>query len=58
MHKQNVIKKLKIFKKKENYPVSEKLFKQGFYLPSGLNIKNHEIDSICKYLNKITNFSA
>ena len=58
MHKQNVIKKLKIFKKKENYPVSEKLFKQGFYLPSGLNIKNHEIDTICKYLNKITNFSA
>ena len=58
MHKQNIIKKLKIFKKKENYPVSEKLFKQGFYLPSGLNIKNQEIDSICKYLNKITNFSA
>ena len=45
MHKQNVIKKLKFLKKKENYPVSEKLFKQGFYLPSGLNIKNHEIDT-------------
>ncbi len=58
MHKQNIIQKLKIFKKKEKYPVSEKLFKQGFYLPSGLNIKNREIDTICKYLNKITNFSS
>ena len=58
MHRQSIIKKLKIFKKKENYPVSEKLFNQGFYLPSGLGIKNHQIDEICKYLNKITNFSA
>ena len=54
MHKQIVFKKMNIFKNKDKYPNSEYLSKNGFYLPSGLGIKNHEIDYVCKALNKIT----
>ena len=54
MHKQTIFKKMNIFKDKTNYPNAEYLSKNGFYLPSGLGIKNFEIDYICKILNKIT----
>ena len=53
MHKQNIFKKMKIFSKKKLYPNSEYLHKNGFYLPSGLGIKNFEIDYVCKTLNRI-----
>ncbi len=53
MHKQKIFKKIKIFKGKTNYPNAEYLSKNGFYLPSGLGIKNQEISYICKILNKI-----
>jgi perosamine synthetase len=52
MNKQIIAKKFKLnFKKK--YPNSEYLSKYGFYLPSGLNIKNTQIKLICKKLNKL-----
>jgi perosamine synthetase len=52
MNKQIITKKLKLkFKKK--YPNSEYLSKYGFYLPSGINIKNDQIKLICKKLNKL-----
>ena len=53
MHKQKVFLKLKIFSKKSKYPNSEYLSRQGFYLPSGLGIKNYEIDYICEKVNEI-----
>ena len=53
MHKQNVFKKMKIFKNKNTYPNSEFLSKNGLYLPSGIGLKNKEIDYICKTLIKI-----
>ena len=53
MHKQSIFKKMKIFNKKKIYPNSEYLSANGFYLPSGIGIKNHEIDHVCKTLNKI-----
>ena len=53
MHKQNIFKKMKIFSKKENYPNAEYLSQNGFYLPSGLGIKNYEIKFISQTLNKI-----
>ena len=37
MHKQPVLKKMKIFKK-NYFPVSENLYEQGLYLPSGLTL--------------------
>ena len=53
MHKQKIFKKMKIFKRKEKYPNAEFLSLNGFYLPSGLGIKNHEIDYVSRTLNKI-----
>ena len=44
---------MKIFTKKEKYPNAEYLSHNGFYLPSGLGIKNHEIDYVSETLNKI-----
>ena len=44
---------MEIFKNKDAYPNSEFLSKNGLYLPSGLGLKNKEIDYICKTLIKI-----
>ena len=52
MHKQKIFKKMKLFKN-EKYPNAEHISKRGFYLPSGIGIKNFEIDYICSTLNKI-----
>ena len=44
---------LKIFPKKlikNSCPNASKLMKSGFYLPSGNNLKNNEIDYICEQL--------
>jgi len=53
MHKQKILKKLKIFKKNLKFPNSEFLSKNGLYLPSGLGITNKEISYACKVLNSI-----
>jgi len=53
MHKQTIFKKMKIFKKKEKFPNADLLSKNGFYLPSGLALKNKEIDFVSRTLNKI-----
>ncbi len=57
MHKQKIFDKMHIFSKKENYPNAEYLSLNGFYLPSGLGIKNKEISYVAKILNQITNNS-
>ena len=53
MHRQKIFKKMNLFTNKEKYPNAEYLSSNGFYLPSGLGIKNYEIDYISKTLNKI-----
>ena len=52
MHKQKVFKKMGMFKN-ERYPVAENLSKNGFYLPSGLGLKNTQIKHISKIFIKI-----
>ena len=52
MNKQNIFIKKKIFNKIK-MPNSEYLSKNGFYVPSGLGLKNSEINYICLMLNKI-----
>ena len=52
MNKQKIFKKMKIFKK-INMPISEYISRNGFYLPSGLGLKNIEIDRVVKILLKI-----
>ena len=53
MHKQKIIKKLKILKTKSVFHNAEELNNNGFYLPSGIGIKNEEIKIVCRELNKI-----
>ena len=53
MYKQKILKKLKVFKKKQKFKVSDNLSKNGFYLPSGLGLTNSEIDYVGKTLLKI-----
>ena len=55
MHKQKIFKKMNIFSKKEKHLNAEYLSLNGFYLPSGIGIKNHEIDYVAKTLNNILN---
>ncbi len=52
MHEQPVFKKMGLFAK-ERYPVSERLSRQGLYIPSGLTIKNSEIEYICKTIRDV-----
>tara|TARA_Y200000002_G_scaffold295921_1_gene250454 strand:+ start:350 stop:898 length:549 start_codon:yes stop_codon:yes gene_type:complete len=52
MNKQKIFKKLKIFKNIK-MPNSENLSSNGFYLPSGLGIKDSEIKYVAKNLLKI-----
>ena len=54
MHKQDIFKKLKIFKKKK-FPNAEYLSNNGFYLPSGLNLKLRDLKYIVSNVKKIIN---
>ena len=53
MHKQKVFQKMKLFNKTQKFKNSEKLSKNGFYLPSGLGITNKQIDFVGNTLLKI-----
>jgi perosamine synthetase len=52
MNKQKIFRKMKMFKN-VNMPISEYISRNGFYLPSGLGLKNNEIDRVIKTLLKI-----
>lgn len=52
MHKQKVFIKHKIFNK-EKYPVAEFLSKNGFYIPTGINISKKEMKYIANSINDI-----
>jgi perosamine synthetase len=45
--------KLPFYRTKERFPVSEYLYKHGLSLPSGVTLKNEQIDFICKELMKL-----
>jgi len=47
MHKQPVLIKMGFFQS-ESYPVAERLFKRGLYIPSGMALKDEQIDQVAK----------
>ena len=51
MNKQKIFKKMKLFKR-DKMKNSEYLSNNGFYVPSGLALKNNEIIYICNLINK------
>ncbi len=52
MHEQPVFHKMGLFKD-EQYPVSEKIARQGLYLPSGLTLTADEIDEVVRAVNEV-----
>ena len=52
MHKQDIFIKMGLFKG-ESYPIAENLAKNGFYLPSGVGLKNNQLKYIIKTANEI-----
>lgn len=52
MHKQPVFNNMGLFLN-DNLPQSEKLYEKGFYIPSGLALKNEEIIRVSEVLHKI-----
>ncbi len=52
IHRQDIFKKINI-KFQKHYSNSDYLSKYGFYLPSGLDTKNNDIDYVCDSVKKI-----
>ena len=52
MHKQPVFKEMGIFEK-QSFPISEKLCKYGFYLPSGLKLEPENIEKVAEILKRL-----
>jgi perosamine synthetase len=52
MHKQKIFKNIIKFKNKK-FPIADLLSKNGFYIPTGMNITNKEIKYISTSINKI-----
>ncbi|KPA13934.1 perosamine synthetase [Candidatus Magnetomorum sp. HK-1] len=55
MHLQPVLKKMGLFKN-EHYPVAESLATRGFYIPSGLNITDEQIENVAKTIFKFLKY--
>ena len=52
MHEQPALRSEGLFQG-ENYPVSERISRRGFYLPSGLTLSESEIKEVCKAVSEI-----
>jgi len=52
MHEQPVFKKMGLFKG-EKYPVSERIARRGFYLPSGLNLSDAQLEMVVKVMHEV-----
>ncbi|MFC1964599.1 DegT/DnrJ/EryC1/StrS family aminotransferase [Chloroflexota bacterium] len=52
MHEQPVFHKMGLFEG-EHYPVAERLARRGLYLPSGLALRDEQIETVCKALHDI-----
>jgi perosamine synthetase len=52
MHQQPILRDLGLFKG-EFYPESDRLYKQGFYIPSGMAITNDQIERVAKVVMEV-----
>ena len=52
MHEQPIFHKMGLFKG-EHYPITERIARQGLYLPSGLTLTEDQIGSVVKFLKDI-----
>jgi perosamine synthetase len=52
LHEQPAFQNMGLFKD-EQYPVAERAFRQGLYLPSGLALKDEQLDEVCAAVRDI-----
>lgn len=52
MHEQPVFQKMGLFKG-EHYPVAERIARNGFYIPSGLGLKDEEVEIVAQEVVKV-----
>ena len=52
LHLQPVFKKLNI-RFKGKYPIAERIARQGLYLPSGLGLKDWQVEKVCIVIRKL-----
>jgi perosamine synthetase len=52
MHEQPVLQRMGLFRN-EHYPVSERIAQQGLYLPSGLTLNKHQIETVVHSIKSI-----
>jgi perosamine synthetase len=52
MHQQPVLRKMGLFEG-ETYPVAERMYRQGFYIPSGLALKKEEMDTVAAEVRRL-----
>ena len=52
MHMQPVFQRMGLFKG-ERYPVAERLYRQGFYIPSGMALTDEDIESSAMAVNEV-----
>ncbi len=50
MHEQPIFEKMGLFLN-EQYPIAERIARNGFYVPCGLNLSQTEISEVCNILN-------
>ena len=54
MHEQPVLRNMGLFKE-EHYPVTERIYRYGLYLPSGLTLTEKQIDHVSESIKKVLN---
>ncbi len=54
MHEQSAFHKMGLFKD-EHYPVAERIAKQGLYLPTGLTLREEQIEEVCQKVHAVFN---
>lgn len=52
MHQQPILKKMGLFRGEE-YPVADVLYKNGFYIPSGMSLKDNQIQEVFNKVKSI-----
>ena len=52
MHEQTVFQKMGLFQN-EHYPVTERIARQGLYLPSGLALTQEQLSQVCEAVEKV-----
>jgi perosamine synthetase len=51
LHLQPVLRRMGLFSE-EHFPVAESLYSRGFYIPSGMALKNEQLEQVAKKLRK------